>query len=52
MGEEEDKKRKFITPYRPHMRIWNFIEDDEVARIPHVLRAAADPSKAYIDGRI
>ena len=40
----EDKKRKFITPLRPHKRIWNFIEDDEEHKVPHVLRANADPN--------
>ena len=52
LGKVEDDKRKFITPLRPHCRIWNFIEDNEESKVPHVLRADADPSKAYIDGRI
>ena len=52
IGVIEDKKRKFITPLRPHKRIWNFIEDDEEHKVPHVLRANADPNQAYIDGRV
>lgn len=44
IGAIEDKKRKFITPLRPHKRIWNFIEDDEEHKVPHVLRANADPN--------
>ena len=52
LGKIEDDKRKFITPLRPHQRIWNFIEDNEKEKVPHVLRANADPSAAYIDGRI
>ena len=51
-GQEVDKKRNFITKIRPHERCWNFIEDDEESKVPHVLRAAADPNRAYIDGRI
>jgi hypothetical protein len=30
---------------------WNFFDDAE-EKIPHVLRADADPKKCYIDGRI
>lgn len=52
LGAIEDQKRKFITPLRPHQRIWNFIEDNEETKVPHVLRANADPGAAYIDGRI
>jgi len=52
LGVVEDQKRKFITPLRPHMKIWNFIEDNEETKVQHVLRAAADPNVAYIDGRI
>ena len=51
-GMIEDKKRKFMTQYRPHERVWNFIEEDPSTRLPHLLRATADPSKAYIDGRV
>ena len=25
LGVVEDQKRKFITPLRPHQKIWNFI---------------------------
>lgn len=46
----EDAKRKFTEPMRPNNRIWNFIEEAEPT--PHVLRAAADPNAAYIDGRV
>jgi len=52
LGIEEDQKRKFMNRYRPHERTWNFIEDDEETKMPHVLRAAADPNLAYMDGRI
>ena len=52
LGVIEDQKRKFITPLRPHMKIWNFIEENEETKVQHVLRAAADPNQAYIDGRI
>jgi len=37
---------------RPHQRIWNFIEEDEETKLPHVLRATADPNLSYIDGRV
>lgn len=30
---------------------WNFFEDSE-EKTPHVLRADANPTKCYIDGRI
>jgi len=53
LGEEEDKRRKFITPLRPHKKIWNFIQGDkDEEKVAHVLRADADPCRAYIDGRI
>jgi hypothetical protein len=53
-GQVEDQKRNFIVNYRPHqdVKVWNFIEDNEESKIPHVLRANADPNKAYIDGRV
>ena len=51
-GVNEDKRRKFITNFRPHERVWNFVEEDAATRLPHLLRAAADPTKAYIDGRV
>jgi len=52
LGAIEDKKRKFITPLRPHEKIWNFIQDNEEEAVPHVLRANADPNQSYIDGRV
>ena len=52
MHELEDKRRKFMDSMRPHMRIWNFKMDDEESKVPHVLRANANPAEAYIDGRI
>ena len=52
MHELEDKRRKFMDSMRPHMRIWNFKMDDEETKVPHVLRANANPAEAYIDGRI
>jgi hypothetical protein len=51
-GKVEDKKRGFMTPLRPHERIWNFEYDDEAKRPKHVLRPDADPAKCYIDGRV
>lgn len=51
-GAEEDKRREFINRNRPHERCWNFIEEDEETKVPHVLRAAANPNAAYIDGRV
>ena len=51
-GEIEDKKRNFINKLRPHERVWNFIEDDEETKVPHVLRYNADPTAAYRDGRV
>ena len=51
-GKVEDQKRQFITPLRPHKKIWNFVEEDEETKVPHVLRAAADPNASYIDGRV
>lgn len=51
-GVVEDKKRQFMTPYRPDQMIWNFeIEEDE-EKVDHVLRPGADPRKCYIDGRV
>ena len=52
LGVVEDQKRKFITPLRPDQRIWNFIEENEESKVPHVLRATADPNASYIDGRV
>lgn len=51
-GKIEDSKRKFMVPLRPHQRIWNFEYDEVTKRPKHVLRADADPTKCYIDGRI
>lgn len=52
LGVIEDQKRKFLNKNRPNERVWNFVEDDEESKVPHVLRAAADPNLAYMDGRI
>lgn len=52
LGAAEDKKRKFAVQYRPHEKIWNFVQEDPNDRLPHLLRATADPSKAYIDTRV
>ena len=51
-GKVEDKKRKFLNAYRPHERVWNFVEDDPKSRLPHLMRATANPEKAYIDTRV
>ena len=51
-GKIEDKKRKFMNSYRPHERVWNFVDEDPNTRLPHLLRATANPEKAYIDTRV
>lgn len=51
-GVVEDKKRAFMTPYRPHNQIWNFEIEEEEDKLEHVLRPGADPRKCYIDGRV
>ena len=58
--EEEriiDKKRTFMNNYMKPPYCWNFfLKDDEghdeEQKIPHVLRAEAEPQKCYIDGRV
>ena len=52
LGELEDEKRNFIVKYRPHKKVWNFIQEDPSERLPHLLRATADPNDAYIDERL
>ena len=52
VGKVEDKKRNFAVKYRPHEKIWNFVQEDPNDRLPHLLRATADPRKAYIDSRV
>ena len=52
IGAVEDKKRTFAVKYRPHEKIWNFMPDDPNDRLPHLLRANADPNAAYIDSRV
>jgi len=52
LGELEDEKRNFIVKYRPHKKVWNFIQEDPSERLPHLLRATADPNDAYIDERV
>jgi hypothetical protein len=48
----ENKKRKFMEGLRPPL-YWNFFEDgSDGKKVQHVLRSAADPTKAYSDGRI
>jgi hypothetical protein len=54
--EEEkvvDKKRAFVNYMKPPF-CWNFFvkDDEEEEKIPHVLRAEAEPQKCYIDGRV
>ena len=55
--EEEkilDKKRAFVNYMKPPF-CWNFFmkeDDEEEQKIPHVLRAEAEPKKCYIDGRV
>lgn len=46
----EDSKREFLNHMRPPF-VWNFFEDSEV-KTPHIMRADANPTKCYIDGRI
>lgn len=56
-GKMEDKKRAFITKFRPDrpkedtIPIWNFIEEGQ-AKTPHVLRPEVQPHKSYEDGRV
>lgn len=58
--EEEkimDKKRAFLNNYMKPPDCWNFfLKDDdgieEEQKMPHVLRADAEPQKCYIDGRV
>ena len=42
--KEEDAKRKFINEWRPHKKAWNFIEENDETKVPHLLRATADPN--------
>lgn len=49
-GKLQDKKREFCRPFLPDQNIWNFVEEEDPT--PHVLRVDADPTKAYVDGRI
>ena len=54
--KEIDKKRSFVNYMKPPF-CWNFfLKDDEgnleEEKIPHVLRAEAEPQKCYIDGRV
>ena len=51
-GKDEDLKRTFMVPHRPHELVWNFIYDDPKDKPKHVLRPEACPEKCYIDGRI
>lgn len=56
MEKETDKKRAFVNYMKPPF-CWNFfLKDDEETgeevKIPHVLRAEAEPQKCYIDGRV
>ncbi len=56
MDKETDKKRAFVNYMKPPF-CWNFfLKDDEETgeevKIPHVLRAEAEPQKCYIDGRV
>lgn len=48
---EDSKKRKQLDTMRPPA-VWNFVQDSAEEQIPHVLRAKANPSKCYEDGRI
>ena len=49
----KEKKRKFMLPFRPSDKIWNFFDDaPEADQAKHVLRYNANPALAYQDGRI
>lgn len=48
---EDQKKRKQLDTMRPPM-VWNFFQDPGEEKIPHILRAKANPTKCYEDGRI
>ena len=46
IGKDEDRKRKFLNRDvgRPHMRVWNFIQEDgSEHKVEHVLRPDAKP---------
>ena len=49
--KEFNKRRRFMNTMRPP-HYWNFFEDGEGDKVPHVLRFDADPRKCYKDGRI
>lgn len=51
-GVAEDKRRNFAVKFRPHEKYWNFVQEDPNDRLPHLLRASADPMKPYIDTRV
>ena len=46
------KNGKKITAFVPNDGCLNFVEENEETKVPHVLRAAADPNASYIDGRV
>jgi len=49
-GIAQDKKREFTRAFRPDQHVWNFEEEENPT--PHVLREDANPTAAYVDGRI
>ena len=50
-AQDDMKKRKQLDQMRPP-EVWNFFQDENEEKIPHVLRANACPQKCYQDGRI
>lgn len=53
MFHDHNKKREYMHKFRPHTCAWNLFEDCmEEDRCAHILRHNADPTSAYIDGRV
>jgi len=50
--KEEDERRNFLNSLMRPPLAWNFFEDDDTVKTPHVLRSDAQPNQCYIDGRI
>lgn len=57
VGKEQDSKRNFLNEFRPcaqnksKMHYWNFVEEEEESKTPHVLRSNAKPALSYCDER-
>lgn len=51
-GKAQDKIRNFMYSLRSDAHIWDFEMEDPALKVPHVMRATADPAKSYQDGRV